>query len=140
MDTRRILIAVVMALALGATLAWLQGSFDKGDLRKATALLDDTRPPKPGSPTLKRALAKRLGHTPDCTATLTSGCRGIVLLRCAGGKEGDYLFTADLARRPPVLHPGNPLAQALMVELFERAGASPGAGLVPVVEVDGGPT
>src|SRR5579863_3685183 len=112
MDARRVFIAIVMALALGATLAWLQGSFDKSDLRKAMSLLDDTRPPGPGSPSLQEALAKRLGHPPDCEAHITQGCRGIVQVHCVGEPgQGDYLFDADLAQRPPVLHPANPRAQ-----------------------------
>jgi hypothetical protein len=140
MDFRRLLIAAVMAVALGATLAWLQSSFDKGDLRRAMALLDDTRPPAPGSPSLQEALAQRQGHPPACDATITQGCRGIVQIRCQGeAGKGDYLFDADLARRPPVLHPANPRAQELMVELFRRSGVSPSPqGEVPVVKVDGG--
>lgn len=142
MDWRRTFIAVVMALALGATLAWLQGSFDKGDLKKARALLEDTHPPKPGSPSIEQALAQKLGRPPDCVAALTHSCRGIVQIRCQGAAAGDYLFDADLARRPPVLHPANPLAQALMVELFSQSGGGPtrdgGTALIPVVEADGG--
>jgi hypothetical protein len=140
MDSRRLLIAVVMALGLGATLAWLQGSFDKGDLRRAMSLLEDTRPPTPGSPSLLEALAKRVGHAPDCQAEITQGCRGIVQVRCAGELDkGDYLFAADLAQRPPVLHPANPQAQALMLDLFHAAGVTPAPnGAVPVVKLDGG--
>jgi hypothetical protein len=140
MDARRALIAVIMALALGATLAWLQGSFDKSDLKRAMSLLDDTRPPAPGSPSLQEALARRLGHAPDCEAQITQGCRGIVQVHCVGEPgKGDYLFAADLAQRPPVLHPANPQAQALMVELFRAAGVTPAPnGAVPVVKLDGG--
>ncbi|MHB8417512.1 MAG: hypothetical protein ACYDCL_05525 [Myxococcales bacterium] len=139
MDLRRLLIAAVMALALGATLAWLQSSFDKGDLKRAMALLDDTRPPAPGSPSLQQALAKRLGHEPVCDAEITQGCRGIVQIRCEGGAGGGYLFDADLARRPPVLHPANPRAQELMVELFQRSGLTPPTGgALPVIKLDGG--
>jgi hypothetical protein len=139
METRRLLIAVVMALGLGATLAWLQGSFDKGDLHRAMSLLDDTRPPAPGSPSLQEALAKRLGHPPDCEAHITQGCRGIVQVHCKGESNGGYLFDADLAQRPPVLHPANPQAQSLMMELFRQAGVTPAPnGAVPVVKLDGG--
>jgi hypothetical protein len=139
MDTRRLLIAVIMALGLGGTLAWLQGSFDKSDLRKAMSLLDDTRPPGPGSPSLQEALAKRLGRAADCEAHITQGCRGIVQVRCKGDSQGDYLFDADLAQRPPVLHPANPQAQSLMLDLFRVAGVTPEPnGAVPVVKLDGG--
>ncbi len=139
MDPRRLLIAAVMALALGATLAWLQSRFDRSDLDHAMSLLDDTRPPGPNSPSLAQALEKKLGHAPDCGARITQGCRGIVQIRCAGGAGGDYLFDADLAQRPPVLHPANPNAQALMVDLAREAGIQPtDGGEVPVVKLDGG--
>ena len=136
MDARRILIAAAMALALGAVLAWLQGSFDRADLRQATALLETTSA-APGSPTLAQAIARRLGHRPDCDAVITQGCRGIVQVRCAGEPgEGAYLFDADLARRPPVLHPANPSAQALMADLFREAGRD--GGELRVLRRDGG--
>jgi len=127
-----------MALALGATLAWLQGRFDKGDLRKATDLLEKSRPAGPDSPSpqasIAEAIAKDLGHPANCAAEITSGCRGIVHVRC-GAPGDEYLFAADLARRPPVLHPANPKAQALMVRL---AGPEAPAHPIPVTVLDGG--
>lgn len=140
MDFRRLVIAALMALALGATLAWLQSAFDKGDLKRAMALMADTRPPAPGSPSLEEALARQLGHPPACDATITQSCRGIVQIRCAGTPgQPDYLFDADLARRPPVLHPANREAQALMIALFQQSGGALDGGTeMGVVKMDGG--
>ncbi len=137
MDLRRLGILAVMALVLGATLSWLQSRFDQSDLRHARELLDQTRP-SPASPSIEQALAKRLGHPVSCGAAITSGCRGIVQLRCAGGGEGDYLFDADLAQRPPVLHPANPNAQSLMLDLARAAGLKLGDAPIPVVKPDAG--
>ena len=138
MDLRRLAILAAMAIALGATLSWLQSLFDQSDLRHARELLDQTRP-TPASPSLEQALAKKLGHPASCDAAITNGCRGIVQVRCAGGSEGDYLFDADLAQRPPVLHPANPNAQALMIDLARKAGLHVGDAPIPVVKPDGGP-
>ncbi|MHB1845840.1 MAG: hypothetical protein ACYCWW_13515 [Deltaproteobacteria bacterium] len=139
MELRRIVILVGMCLALGATLAWMQSKFDQGDLHRARELLGETRP-SPTTPSLEQALAAKLGHPAQCDATITSGCRGIVQLRCAGGALGDFLFDADLAERPPILHPANPNAQALMIELARSAGLDVRAhgDRLPMVKLDGG--
>jgi hypothetical protein len=134
-DYRRIALALVLALTLGSTLAWLQGRFDQGDLRKATDLLEKSRPAGPSSPSIDEAIARESGHPADCVSQITNGCRGIVQVRCGGPPGQEYLFDADLARRPPVLHPANPRAQALMVRL---AGPDAPTHPIPVTVLDGG--
>jgi hypothetical protein len=134
-DYRRVTLAVLLALGLGASLAWLQGRFDQSDLRKALELLEKSRPAGPGSASIDEAIARELGRPAECSSQITNGCRGIVQVRCGGPPGQEYLFDADLARRPPVLHPANPRAQALMVRLV-----GPGAPghPIPVTAFDGG--
>jgi hypothetical protein len=131
----RIVLAALLAVALVVNLSWLQGRFDQSDLRKATDLLEKSRPAGPDSPSIDQAIARELGHPADCTSQITNGCRGIVQVRCGGPPGQEYLFDADLARRPPVLHPANPRAQALMVRL---AGPEAPAHPIPVTVLDGG--
>src|SRR5450432_2634673 len=100
MEFRRVLLAAVLAVALGLTLSWLQGRFDQADLRKATDLLEKSRPAGPDSPSIDQAIAKELGHPADCVSQITNGCRGIVQVRCGGPAGQEFLFDADLARRP----------------------------------------
>ena len=113
---RRLPVAIAMALALGATLTWLQGRFDQSDLKKGIALALEHRPGG-GRKTVFDALVELGRGDPRCDGKVVSGLLGDVEVRCVlpAGPPTEYRFRVLLdGKRPP--RPANPPAQ----QLFDR--------------------
>jgi hypothetical protein len=123
----RLPLLAIMAMALVATLSWLQGRFEGSDVRKGIALALGHRP-SPGGPTLFERLAARGEGDPRCDGEVVSTILGDVRVSCATpGRPGvRYQFRVLLGmNRPP--RPDGDAARALF---FEEGGAvsTPRAG------------
>jgi len=115
---RRLPLAIAMVVLLGATLVWLQGRFDQGDVKKGIALALDHRPVGRGGKTVFEALVALGRGDPRCDGKVVSGLLGDVEVRCIlpGDPGTEYRFRVLLdGKRPP--RPANPPAQQLFHQL-----------------------
>ena len=116
----RLPIAVVMAIALAATLAFLQGRFDQADVKKAVGIALAHRA-EPGGPTVFDALVKLGQGDPLCDGKVLSMLMGDVDVRCStpGQPSVEYEFRVLLdGKRAP--RPANPGAERLFATLARR--------------------
>ena len=115
---RRLPIAIAMVLLLAATLTWLQGRFDQGDVKKGIALALDHRPAGRAGKSVFDALVGLGRGDPRCDGNVVSGLLGDVDVRCVlPGEPGtEYEFRVLLdGKRPP--RPANPAAERLVSQL-----------------------
>ena len=115
---RRLPLAIAMVVLLGATLVWLQGRFDQGDVKKGIALALDHRPVGRGGKTVFEALVALGRGDPRCDGKVVSGLLGDVEVRCIlpGDPGTEYRFRVLLdGKRPP--RPANPPSERLFEQL-----------------------
>ena len=113
----RLPIAIVMVVALGATLLWLQGRFDQSDVKKGIALALEHRPGDSPKSVFDALVALGRGD-PRCDGKVVSGLLGDVDVRCSvpGDPSTEYEFRVLLdGKRPP--RPANTAAQQLVQQL-----------------------
>ncbi len=117
----RAVIGVLMAAILAVSLLLLQSAFDRGDREKAFGIVAASRPDPSGRTVAELLAARNGGAPPPCEAAIRSGCRGLVLVRCAvGGDPEPYAFAVDLVKRRA--WPANPSTSTRL------AAAPPGGG------------
>jgi hypothetical protein len=115
---RRLPLAIAMVVLLGATLVWLQGRFDQGDVKKGIALALDYRPAGRGGKSVFEALVALGRGDPRCDGKVVSGLLGDVEVRCILPSDPgtEYRFRVLLdGKRPP--RPANPPAEHLFEQL-----------------------
>jgi hypothetical protein len=99
----RLPVAVVMVLALGAGLFYLQGTFNTSDVKKGIALALRHRA-RAGGPSVFEALAARGEGDPRCDGKIVSALFGDVRVSCSTPARPDvrYEFRVLLdGKRPP---------------------------------------
>ena len=114
---QRLPLAVVMVVALVATLLWLQGRFNQADVKKGIALALEHRPPGSRQSVFDGLVALGRGD-PRCDGKVVSGLLGDIEVRCSvpGDPGTEYEFRVLLdGKRPP--RPANPAAQRLVERL-----------------------
>ena len=113
----RLPIAIVMVVALLATLLWLQGRFNQSDVKKGIALALEHRPTGSRHSVFDGLVALGRGD-PRCDGKIVSSLLGDVDVRCSvpGDPGTEYEFRVLLdGKRPP--RPANPAAQRLVEQL-----------------------
>lgn len=101
---QRMVVGMVLAIMAGGSLIYLQGLFDKGDHRKAKALIQKVQL-APGTPSFGAFLADRAGGKVTYEATILSGCRGIIQVTASGPKDQQWVFEVDLVAKE--VHPAS---------------------------------
>ena len=117
---KRLPIAVVMVIALAATLAFLQARFDQADVKDGIGIALAHRA-EPGGPTVFDALVKLGQGEPRCAGKVVSMLLGDVDVRCStpGQPSVEYEFRVLLdSKRAP--RPANPSAERLFANLIRR--------------------
>ena len=113
----RLPIAIVMVVALVATLLWLQRRFNQTDVKKGIALALQHRPAGSRQSVFDALVALGRGD-PRCDGKVVSSLLGDVDVRCTvpGDPGTEYEFRVLLdGKRPP--HAANPAAQSLVEQL-----------------------
>ena len=113
----RLPIAIVMVVALVATLVWLQGRFNQTDVRKGIALALQHHPAGSRQSVFDGLVALGRGD-PRCDGKVVSSLLGDVEVRCTvpGDPGTEYEFRVLLdGKRPP--RAANPAAQRLVEQL-----------------------
>jgi hypothetical protein len=116
----RLPIAIAMVVALAATLAWLQGRFDRSDVKKGIAIALAHRE-EPGGPTVFDAIVRLGQGDPVCDGKVVSMLLGDIEVRCStpGAPSVAYEFRVLIdGRRPPKA--ANPTAERLFATLAHR--------------------
>ena len=122
----RHLVGAGMIVLLGVALFHLQGLFDQGDRRRAVEVVVHHQL-RPGTATFGSWLVDAHGE-PEWTATILSGCRGIVQVT-AETPDGLYLtFDVDLVQKS--FEPANGPARTAMGR-WEAAVGSTGVAPAP---------
>lgn len=113
-----------MAVLAAFSLIYLQGLFDKSDHRKAIAAVRQHQA-RPGAPTLGGFLASSSKGAVTFSATLVSGCRGVVQVDAHLEDGGLLSFEVDLITQ--AIEPVNGAAGRALTAYREAVEPDPGA-------------
>jgi hypothetical protein len=132
---RRVPIAIALIIVLAFTLSWLQGRFDRSDVKKAISLALSQRPAQGGRSVFEAIVARGDGD-PRCDGKVVSQLLGDVEVICStpGAPAVEYRFRVLLdGKRPP--RGANPEADALLAALARDKAAAPHPGARPPAPV-----